>query len=116
MRARYIPVVALAALLASPAFAQTSKQQDSQSGQQAAQKSGQQGTQQGTMSQDKLRSQLESAGFTSIEIVDAAYLVRARGPDGDRVLMYIDPPNNMAGGTGSSASGSDAGKSKKSSN
>ncbi|MDF1585037.1 hypothetical protein [Marinimicrococcus flavescens] len=115
MRARYLSALALAAALATPAFAQSGKSSD-QSSQQAGQKATAQSTQQQTMSQEKLRSQLEKAGFSKIEIIDAAFLVRAEGPDGDKVLMYIDPPNNMADGTGSSASGSDAGTSKKSSN
>lgn len=48
------------------------------------------------MSMEALQSNLEAAGFTNIEIVDAAYLVRAETQDGERVVMFLDPPRQTA--------------------
>lgn len=60
------------------------------------------------MGRDALRSHLEAAGFTNIEIVDAAYLVRARTQDGDQVVMFLDPPRQTASAqTGAVPEGTD---------
>lgn len=92
-------------LAAAPglALAQSSGQQ-----QQTAQQ-GQGGQAQAmAMSQESLRSALESAGFSNIQIVDATYLVRAQSPDGEQVVMFLDPPPQMAqaGGTSGQQQGS----------
>jgi hypothetical protein len=95
------------ALAVVPAAAQQSGSQ--QKGSTSAEKSGQRG-QVNAMSQDKLRKNLQDAGFKDIEIVDAAYVVHARTSEGNMVVMYIDPPSAMSrpgkGTTGSSPSGS----------
>lgn len=52
-------------------------------------------------SQDKLRASLEKAGFTNIRVLDSAYLVQARGANGEMVTMMID-----TGGSGAAMSGS----------
>jgi len=43
-----------------------------------------------------LRRQLRQVGFQNIRILNAAYLVQARTPDGRGVIMVVDPPE-MAG-------------------
>jgi hypothetical protein len=105
MRAVLIPAVMSAALLAAPAFAarpgnqpsgqamQGSGGQQAQNGQQA--RNGASAAQQEwqAMSQAQLRSSLEKAGYKDIRIVDAAYVVQAVGPNGDQVVMYINPPD-----------------------
>jgi hypothetical protein len=61
---------ALGLVLAGPTFARSSQPQD--------------------MSLDKLRQQLTQAGFREVQILDAAYPVRARTQDGNTVLIMID--------------------------
>ncbi|MCB4823572.1 hypothetical protein [Roseicella aerolata] len=113
---------ALGLALAAPAFAQSSQSQPSQSqpsqGGSAAQSPGGQRSQPQAMSQDKLRQQLTQAGFREVQILDAAYLVRAKTQDGNTVLMMIDPPpggmqsSGMTGGDrGAGTSGSSGGAS-----
>ncbi|MBP2295054.1 hypothetical protein [Azospirillum rugosum] len=101
-----IPVLGLALAAGAPAFAQSSSQSGS------AQKSGATATQPHSqiqaMSQDKLRKQLEQAGFKNVQVLDAAYLVQAQTQDGNQVFMTINPPSSMSGGS-ASASGSQSG-------
>lgn len=49
------------------------------------------------MSQQALKSALERAGFTQIQVLDAAYLVHARTADGQVVVMTINPPSMVSG-------------------
>jgi hypothetical protein len=94
----FIPAIAAAALLATPALAQS--QSSSQAGKSAT---GQQGMQPHAMSQQKLRGALEQAGFKQVTVLDAAYLVQAQSPDGEQVMMLINPPST--GGASASAGG-----------
>jgi hypothetical protein len=109
MRTMLLSSVTALALFATPALAQSPGNQAG--GQQQGKSAGsQQGTQIQAMTQDKLRGSLEKAGFKDVTVLDAAYLVQARSPDGDRVMMFIDPPSSggssaSAGGTGGSATG-----------
>ena len=41
-------------------------------------------------SQSKVLDALKQAGYTDAEIMDAAYMVQAKTPDGEQVLMMID--------------------------
>ena len=41
--------------------------------------------------QAKVERTLQGAGFTDTEIMPTAFLVRAKNPDGKRVLMVVDP-------------------------
>jgi hypothetical protein len=41
--------------------------------------------------QAKVERTLEGAGFTDVEIMPTAFLVRAKNPEGQRVIMVIDP-------------------------
>ena len=100
---RTLSLAAIFALAAIPVSAQQADQQKNRSPvEQMEQQSRQVQTQserqnhqpgaQSAMSQQKLRSALEAAGFTQINIIDSAYLVRAQTEDGNNVVLYIDPP------------------------
>lgn len=101
---RTLSLAAIFALAAIPVSAQQADQQKNQSPveqmeQQSRQvqtpserQNQQPGAQSSAMSQQKLRSALEAAGFTQISIIDSAYLVRAQTEDGNNVVLYIDPP------------------------
>jgi hypothetical protein len=109
MRYSIISALFLAAALSTPVLAQSSNQQGQKSqttGQQQAQGSAQSksGAASHAMTQQKLRSSLEQAGFKEVTIVDAAYLVQAKTSDGDEVLMTINPPM-MGSNTSANASG-----------
>jgi hypothetical protein len=41
--------------------------------------------------QAKIERTLQGAGFTDIEMIPTAFLVRAKNPDGKPVLMVVDP-------------------------
>jgi hypothetical protein len=101
MRVSVLCSVAALGLLATPAMAQTSGQQQGQS---AA--SSQQDMQMRAMSRDRLAKSLEQAGFKNVTVVDATYLVAAQSPNGDQVMMLVDPPAVSATSGGSSAGGS----------
>jgi hypothetical protein len=99
--AMLIPVVGLALTAGTPAFAQSS------TGQQSGQKNGTSATQTHAqfqaMTQDKLRKQLEQAGFKNVTIIDAAYLVQAQTQDGNQVFMTINPPSQLSGSSSSNS-------------
>lgn len=61
--------------------------------------------QQRRVSADRVRQQLSGAGFQNVQIIDAAYLVRADTGDGNRVLMLINPPMGGASGSGAGQQG-----------
>lgn len=88
---RYMPAIAAGAVLiagsASAALAQTPE-----SGVQGQQQLEQRGERAGQREEDRLREVLRGAGFSRIRVLDAAYVVHARAPDGRSVIMYIDPP------------------------
>ena len=59
------------------------------------------------MTQDKLRQDLSKAGFKDAKVVDATYVVRAQGPNGSDIMMFVNPPTvGSAAMSGSNASGS----------
>jgi hypothetical protein len=72
-------------LLAQVAFAQN----PTSDGNQVAGAEPEQNTTQ--VQQAKVERTLQGAGFTDIEIMPTAFLVRAKNPDGKRVLMVVDP-------------------------
>ena len=41
--------------------------------------------------QAKIERTLQGAGFTDIEMIPTAFLVRAKNPDGKPVVMVVDP-------------------------
>jgi hypothetical protein len=90
----------LLALIASPAFAQSAGSQN-QSGtslqNQPATGSQVQSGSQNSMNSDgaaaaqKIKQDLQNAGFTDIKVVAESFVVQAKSKDGDPVLMTIGP-------------------------
>ncbi|WP_207552929.1 hypothetical protein [Consotaella salsifontis] len=72
-------------------------------------------SEQRAMGQQRVQKALQSAGYTNISILDTSYLISATTPDGDPVLMILNPPamagsmsgdsTGMSGTSGSGASG-----------
>jgi hypothetical protein len=98
-----LPIAAITAtlLLAQATFAQNRPSD----GNQVAGAEPQQNTTQ--VQQAKVERTLHGAGFTEIEIVPTAFLVRAKNPDGKRVLMVVDPISLTASVIESSGSAPD---------
>jgi hypothetical protein len=80
-----------------------SGQQSASSGQQA----GSSGQQTALRSQQQVRDSLAKAGFTKVQILDAAYLATGKTQNGDTITMMIDP-SAQTGVTGSTGSGGKA--------
>lgn len=100
-----IAALALAGAAAFPALAQqqgTTQTQGQQQGQQQ-----QMQARQGEMTEEQLRSRIASqgqvrdalnqAGFEEVTLLDAAYLVSARAPSGEMVMMVVNPSGLMQG-------------------
>src|SRR5919108_2158062 len=80
----------IAAITATLLLAQaTLAQNPSSDGNQVAGAEPEQNTTQ--VQQAKIERTLQGAGFTDIEMMPTAFLVRANNPDGKRVLMVVDP-------------------------
>jgi hypothetical protein len=116
-----IAALALAGAAAFPALAQqdttqTQGQQQGQERMQAQQGQNQQGQteeqriQSRIASQGQVREALDEAGFEEVTLLDAAYLVSARAPSGEMVMMVVNPSGLMQGmmqqGMGTDATGS----------
>ncbi|WP_349370169.1 hypothetical protein [Salinarimonas sp.] len=98
-----IAALALTGAAAFPALAQqdATQTQGQQQGQQQMQ------AQQGEMTEEQLRSRIASqgqvrdalneAGFEEVTLLDAAYLVSARAPSGEMVMMVVNPSGLMQG-------------------
>ena len=56
-------------------------------------------------SHGRLHSSLQKAGLQDVQVVDSAYLVRAKAADGSPVFMMIDPPSAGAAAGSSQQSG-----------
>jgi hypothetical protein len=95
------------ALLAGPAFAQTSATTPSAGSTEAKQQPGVPSQTGGTASRvatpQQVRSTLEKAGFKEVRVLDAAYAIHAKTQDGNVVFMMVNPPD-PTGATGASAS------------
>ena len=98
-----LPIAATTAtlLLAQTTLAQTPPS----GGNQAAGAEPEQHTAQ--VQQAKIERTLQGAGFTEIEIMPTAFLVRAKNADGKRVVMIIDPISLTASVIENSRSASD---------
>jgi hypothetical protein len=65
----------------------------------------------GTVSNDtqqRIRQALEQQGFSNIQVLPEAYVIRARAPDGSRVAMLLTPDQVtevVTGNTGSTMGG-----------
>ena len=62
-------------------------------------------------SQKKVLDALKSAGYEDASIMDAAYLVQANTPDGERVVMMIDTSGRVMGAQRQGGQGSQSGQS-----
>jgi hypothetical protein len=60
------------------------------------------------MTQDKVRQVMKEAGFSGVNIIDAAYLVQATTKDGDQILVLVNAPMLNRTAASGSASGSGA--------
>lgn len=94
---------------AASAGAQSGSQQGNASGQQSGNQQssgGQQGSASGQQmalrGQQQVIGDLKKAGFTNVQILDAAYLATGKTKNNDEITMMIDPTS--AGGSGQSAS------------
>ncbi len=103
MRTLAFTCVSVLALAAAPAMAKSTNQ----SNQQGKSSSGQTNPQIHAMNQEKLRTNLQKAGFSNIKVLDAAYLVQADTSDGNQVMLFINPPSTSSGAQASATGGSD---------
>ncbi|MCQ0987589.1 hypothetical protein [Jiella marina] len=100
------------AFTAAPAFAQSDNNTDAATNETATNQSSSQSsmsTEDMVASQNKVLSALKSAGYSDAAIMDAAYLVSATTPDGERVIMMIDTQGRVMGASsqnGAAAAGS----------
>lgn len=84
MPMRIVTVVATLALLTAPAFAQNSTNPGTQSPQASS------GSTQSTAAQ-KIKQDLQNAGFSDVKVVAESFVVQAKSRDGDPVVMTIGP-------------------------
>lgn len=115
--------VAVLAVVASPAFAQspssqsnpmTNQQDTSRPSANQSVTNGQPGS--NAVTAQKIRQDLQSAGFTDVKVVAESFVVQAKSKDGEPVLMTIGPrgmtvfeamgtsSNSTSGTTGSATS------------
>lgn len=122
----FVPAVALGLALSGTAFAQSSTTTSTTPGSQATAPSGSSSNTSGMNKQNvvtanKLKQDLQSAGFSDVTVVPEAFVVRAKTKDGNPVVMTIGPhgftafeamgrSNPQTGSTGS-AGGSSSGSS-----
>ncbi len=99
MRALMIPAFSVAMAVAPLALAQsgqtdTPQAQESQT--QGGQMQGSQDQQAGVRSYDEIQSSLQQAGIENMQVLNAAYVVRAQTKDGEQVTLLVDPPATAA--------------------
>ena len=89
MKTTLLPVLLLAAMLSSPALAQagsnTASNSQSTTNSQSASNSGQ------TAAAQKIKDDLQKAGFTDIKVVAESFVVQAKTKDGNPIVMTIGP-------------------------
>lgn len=88
MRLLIASVAALGLTLSGAAFAQTSGGASTSSGSQAAAPSGNQRT---LATAQKIKQDLQTAGFQDVNVVAESFVVQAKTKDGDPVVMTIGP-------------------------
>ena len=92
MRIPAFPIIASFALLAAPAFAQTAGTTSTQPGGGSTMSTdAQQNSAVTDDTQQKLRQSLEQSGFKNVKVVPEAFLIRAKAPDGSRIVMRVTP-------------------------
>jgi opacity protein-like surface antigen len=82
---RLLTSAAVLALLATPIFAQSSNSQVQSNPQSTANSS------QNIAAAQKIKQDLQAAGFSDVKVVAESFVVQARSKDGDPVLMTIGP-------------------------
>jgi hypothetical protein len=107
---RLLTSAAVLALFASPVLAQSSTSQTQTNPQATTQSS------QNMVAAQKIKQDLQNAGFTDVKVVAESFVVQAKSKDGDPVLMTIGPhgmsvfeamnTNNGAGSNSSTTTGS----------
>jgi hypothetical protein len=105
----FLKGVAVLAVVASPVFAQspnspTNAQNPARSAPDQSVKPGEPGY--NAMTAQKIRQDLQSAGFTDVQVVAESFVVKAKSKDGDPVVMMIGPRGMSvfeAMGTGSNS-------------
>lgn len=75
------------ALIAAPAFAQSPTSPSQSAGQSSTTST----STQSLAASQKIKQDLQSAGFTDIKVVAQSFVVQAKSKDGDPVLMTIGP-------------------------
>ncbi|MHB2206439.1 hypothetical protein [Methylobacterium sp. CM6257] len=109
-------IVMTGVLCAGPAFAAGAQtpNQPAQSNQQSSVNSA--GQQKSLLTAQKLKQDLQNAGFSDVSVLNEAFVVRARSKNGDPVVMTIGPSGfdmveavhsanpSMTGSTGSNVS------------
>ena len=87
----FLKGAAVLAIVISPAFAQspTSQNSSATNPQNQSPKIGETGSNVATT--QKIRQDLQNAGFTDIKVVAESFVVQAKSKDGDPVLMTIGP-------------------------
>jgi hypothetical protein len=115
----FLKAAAVIAVVASPVFAQspnsaTSAQNPARSAPNPSVQNGEPGSNAATA--QKIRQDLQSAGFTDVKVVAESFVVQAKSKDGEPVLMTIGPrgmtvfeamgtgSNSTSGTTGSTTS------------
>jgi len=107
MRIPAIPLIASFALLAAPAFAQSSSMTTS-----ATSASNLAPDTLVTLdTQQKLKKSLEQSGFDKVLVTPSSYVIHAQAPDGSHIVMLVSPDRlhaiiEPATGSSSSPSGS----------
>lgn len=84
--------------------ASSGQQGGTQQGASAGQQSASSGQQRALQGQQQVRDSLTKAGFTNVQILDAAYLATGKTQNGDMITMMVDPSAKPAA-TGSTGSG-----------
>lgn len=99
MRVPAFPIVASLALLAAPAFAQssittspsTTGTNTEQSGVSNYSNTWHRGAGVSSDTKDRIRQSLEQTGFKNVRVTPEAFVIRAQAPDGSRVVMMLRP-------------------------
>jgi hypothetical protein len=105
MRSHALPLIAAVAMLAGPAFAQTSNTSNmsgsSRDNSSAASSSSASSSQSPDTAvtldtQQKLKQSLEQNGFKNVLVVPEAYVIHAQAPDGSKIVMEVSPDQMRA--------------------
>jgi hypothetical protein len=110
MRVPAFAIIASFALLAAPAFAQTSNMTGGQPGDTSTSGGVPPDTAVTLDTQQKLKQSLVQNGFKKVIVVPEAYVIHAQAPDGSKIVMEVSPDQMQAiiERTGSSSPPSDS--------